>query len=160
MSRIALPFLAALLLAPAAVACAPARSAPAPVSGKLRAPVAVEAKVGDGTAQVTVRFQRAASGVRVRVEGLDGLAVTSAATPADGASFDRGAVVTFDVAFTPGPGRSFLRVAVQGDFGGGPRATAASFAVGERPRGSARKVTGTVVESPDGERVKVLPSGK
>lgn len=158
MNRIAAAVLAALLVFPAAVACAPARSAQP--SGKLRAPVAIEATLGDGTAQVTVRFQRAASGVRVRVEGLDGLAVTGAATPADGASFDRGAAVTFDVAFTPGPGRSFLRVAVQADFGGGPRATAATFAVGEKPRGAARKVTGTVVEGPDGERVKVLPSGR
>jgi hypothetical protein len=107
---------------------------------------------------VTVRFDRAATGVKVQVRGLDGLAVTSEAMPVKGARFEKGEVARFDVAFTPGAGRSFLSVAVQGSFGAGRRATAVSFPVGEKSAVQ-RKGTGTVIEGANGERVKVLPSG-
>jgi hypothetical protein len=157
MNRIAFAVVAALLVAPATLACAAGKAAP--VTGKVRAPVTIEANLSEGSAQVTVRFDRAATGVRVQVRGLDGLAVTSGATPVDGARFGKGEVATFDVTFTPGPGRSFLSVAVQGHFGGGRRATAVSFPVGEKSA-QQRKATGTVIGGADGDRVKVLPSGK
>ncbi len=157
MNRMVYAIVTALLVLPAAGAHAAGKAPPAP--GKLRAPVTVEASVSGGTAKVNVRFDRAATGVRVQVRGLDGLAVTSEPAPVKGGRFEKGEVATFDVAFTPGPGRSFLSVAVQGSFGAGRRATAVSFPVGEKSA-EQRKPAGTVIQGADGERVKVLPSGK
>jgi hypothetical protein len=156
MNRLAYAVVAALLVLPAIGAHAAGKAAP--VTGKLRAPVTVEASISGGSAHVTVRFDRAATGVRVQVRGLDGLAVTSEPAPVKGGRFAAGEVATFDVAFTPGPGRSFLSVGVQGSFGAGRRATSVSFPVGEKSA-EQRKPAGTVVEGANGERIKALPSG-
>jgi hypothetical protein len=131
------------------------------IRGKVRAPVAVEATLADGAGRVTVRFDAAATGVRVDVWGVDGLAVTSAATPIAGARFE---AATFDVVYAAGPGRSALAVSVSGDFGGSPRASVVSFEVAtpapDRRNGLSGAAEGTrpgtVVETDDGERVKVL----
>jgi hypothetical protein len=156
MNRITHAAVAALLAASPALACAAGK--PAPVAGKLRAPVTVEANLSGDAAKVTVRFDRAGKNVRVRVKGLDGLALTSDVTPVQAAQVEQGDVAAFDVTFTPGPGRSFLSIAVSGNFGGGRRATVVSFPVGEKSA-EQRKGAGTVIEGADGERVKVLPSG-
>jgi hypothetical protein len=163
MSRIALAVTTAAL-ALAAAGCAP-RSSPAPEApaapgpGKPRAPVSIEAQLSGRTARVTVRFDAEAKDVRVEIRGAGGLAVTSAATPVEKASFARGEATAFDVSFTPGPGRSHLAVAVSGKFhGAGRRATVASFAVGE-PAPGQREGEGTVVET-DGERIKVVVPGR
>jgi hypothetical protein len=103
---------------------------------------------------VTVRFTAPATDVRVDVTGVDGLTVTSAPTPIEGASFDRGAEASFDVAYAAGPGRSHLAVAVSGAFPAGRRATVASFAVGT-PSEQQKAATGVVQDS-DGERVKIV----
>lgn len=136
-----------------------ATAAPAAEQTKLEAPVEIDAKLAEGTARVTLRFTSPATGVRVDVSGVDGLAVTSAPTLVDGASFDRGAEAAFDVAFTPGPGRSFLAVAVRGVFGGGHLGKARSFAVGS-PVAEPEKAHGLTVETPDGERVKIVVPGR
>lgn len=154
--------LAALGLA-SAVACAPCASAapqaaPA-VHGKPKAPVSIDARLADGAGRVTVRFEAEARDVRVEVRGSEGLAVTSAPAPVEGASFSRGDVASFDVAYTPGPGRSFLSVAVSGKFrGAGKRSSVTSFALGE-PTPEQLRGTGTVVEGSGGDRVKVVVPG-
>jgi hypothetical protein len=157
MNRIVHATVATLLALSPVLACAGGR--PASAAGKPRAPVTIEADLSGGAAKVTVRFDRAAKDVRVHVRGLEGLAVTSEATPVQAESVEKGELASFDVTFTPGPGQSFLSVAVSGNFGGGRRATSVSFAVGEKSA-EQRKPTGTVIEGPEGERVKVLPSGK
>jgi len=160
MNRIALAAVAGLLALPAVGGCAPSTAGAAPVHGKPSVPVTVEARLSDGSARVTVRFDAEAKGVRVEVGGVDGLSVASAAVPVDGASFARGESTTFDVAFTPGPGRSYLAVAVTGKFrGAGRRAAVTSFAVGE-PTPEQEKAGGTVLEAPGGERIKVVVPGK
>jgi hypothetical protein len=160
------PFASAVVTAVLALAaCAPQVSAaPQPAAalphGKPSAPVTVDAQLSGGSAHVTVRFDGDAKDVRVEVHGADGLQVTSVATPIQQAKFARGEVTTLDVTFTPGPGRSYLAVAVSGKFhGAGHRASVASFAVGE-PTAEQLKGPGTIVESPDGERLHVVVPGK
>ncbi|HET8538892.1 MAG TPA: hypothetical protein VFL83_03365 [Anaeromyxobacter sp.] len=162
MSRIRFAF-AVVALALAGCARSPAadpQPAPGAPRGKPSAPASVTAQLSSGSARVTVRFDADATDVRVDVRGAGGLAVRDGALPVDGASFARGEATTFDVSFTPGPGRSHLAVAVSGTFAGaGRRATVASFAVGE-PTPDQRSAGGTVVEGEDGERIKVVGSGK
>jgi hypothetical protein len=162
MNRIALTV--TLVAALAGAACA-RQTAPAPqpsaadVRGKPGAPVAVSAQLSGGAGRATVRFDADARDVRVEVAGAEGLTVTSGATPVDGASFAKGESTSFDVAFAPGPGRSYLSVTVTGKFhGAGRRAAVTSFAVGE-PTAEQRKGAGTVVQGADGERVKVVVPG-
>jgi hypothetical protein len=163
MNRIASAAVAALLAASPAFAASPAlggpSARPASAPGKMRAPVAVEARLEGGTAKVIVRFDRAATGVRVDVKGLDGLKVTSTREALRAERVEQGEVAAFDVTFEPGPGRSLLSVAVTGSFGGSRRATTASFPVGEKSAAQ-RKRVGAVVGGADGERVKVLPAGR
>ena len=159
---------AALCVIPAVACCAPAEpakpaaasaAADAAVRGKLEAPVEIESKLEGNTARITLHFTSPATGVRVGVSGVDGLVVTSPPTLVDGASYDRGAVAAFDVAFTPGPGASALAVAVSGSFGGGHLAKVRTIAVGT-PAPSQQKAEGTVVESPGGERVRIVGPAK
>ncbi len=159
MALAVLPSLAALLLAGACTS--PAKSATNTSTGaetaKASAPVSVNAQLGEGRAQVTVRFESPASNVKVHIYGVDGLVVKSPATPVDGASFVKDAVSTFDVAFTPGEGRSHLAVAVTGSFPGGQRSSVATFAVGT-PSAEQQKSPGTIVTGPDGQPIKVMPA--
>src|SRR5512133_3967469 len=101
MNRIAFAAVAALLALSPALACATGKAGPA--GGKLRAPVTVEATLAEGSAKVIVRFDRAATAVRVDVKGLDGLRVTSARELMNARRVERGEVAAFDVTFTPGP---------------------------------------------------------
>lgn len=145
--------------------CAPRPSPPprpsaAPILGKPRAPVSVDAQLSAGSGRVTVRFDADATDVRIDVHGAAGLAVTSGATPVAHGSFARGESTSFEVGFTPGPGRSYLAVGVAGKFhGAGKRAAVASFAVGD-PTPEQLDEGGTVVEGPDGERLKVVVPGR
>lgn len=161
--------LAALALAalPAVACCgtpdarsaAPEKSAAAAADRtKVEAPVEIAAELAERSARVTVRFGSPAAGVRIDVSGVDGLQVNGDSTLVDGASYDRGAEVSFDVAFTPGPGRSHLAVAVSGTFGGGHRAQVRSFSVGAP---TAEQQKGRLTTEPqDGERVKVVVPGQ
>jgi hypothetical protein len=137
---------------------APQASDPAS-RGKPTAPVTIEGRLSDGTGRVTVRFEADAKGVRIEVHGAEGLAVTSAATPVERGAFARGETAAFDVAFAPGPGRSYLTVNVTGKFhGAGRRVAVASFPVGE-PTAEQREAGGTVIDS-GGERIKVVVPGQ
>lgn len=133
-------------------------AAPA-VSGKPTAPVTVDAELERTTARVTVRFDAPASDVRVSVHGVDGLTVTSEATPLEGTSFEQGTVKAFDVAFTPGEGRSHLVVSVAGSFQGLPRTRVATFAVGE-PTAEQKSSNAQKTTDSNGERVKLMPVGE
>jgi hypothetical protein len=152
-----------LLAAVPAVACscsqkkpAEATTSAAPAQGKVEAPVAVDATVGDGAAQVTLRFSSPATGVDVTVWGVDGLEVTSAAAPIVGATYAGGEAVTFPVAFRPGPGRSLLAVSVSGGFGGSKRTRVTTFAVGT-PSAAQQKAKAEVQPDSAGERVRIMP---
>ncbi len=152
---------AALALAGCAPPAPPADARPGPSArASATAPVTVGAQLSGGSGRVTVRFDADAQDVRIEVFGANGLAVTTGAVPVDGARFVRGDVVTLEVAFTPGPGRSSLVVAVTGSFrGGARRASVANFEVGE-PTPEQRTGPGTVVQGSDGERLHVVGSGK
>jgi hypothetical protein len=170
MNRIALAVLSSLLTLLATEGCTPAAKAAAPPSteseagkatapeaeaGKVTAPVAVEAQMGDGKAHVTVRFASPASDVKIGVYGVDGLAVKSAAQPVEGQAFAATSTTSFDVTFTPGPGRSHLVVSVSGSFNGAARAKVSSFAVGTPS--AAQQQTGNVVVGEDGVPIKLMP---
>ncbi len=86
--------------------------------------------------------------------------MTSPALAVDRGAFAAGEATSFDVTFTPGPGRSRLAVSVSGKFhGAGKRAKVTSFSIGE-PTPEQRRGEGTVVEGPDGERIRVVVPGK
>ena len=151
------------LLTLLSVACSPTAKAAPPSSGpatetaKVSAPVTVEAQLGDGQAHVTVRFSSPASGVKINVHGVDGLVVKSAALPVDGASFTQASSTSFDVAFTPGPGRSHLVVAVDGSFQGAKLARVSTFAVGT-PSREQQQAGGNVVTDDQGQRIEIMPA--
>ena len=168
MNRMALAVLSSLVALMAPVACTSPSTPPPPPApsspqskashdtAKLSAPVSVEAQLGEGKARVTLRFDAPGTDVKVNVSGVDGLVVTSAPTPVDGASFVDSAVSTFDVEFTPGEGRSHLVVAVSGTFRGSPLSQVRTFAIG-KPTAAQEKGTGSVVTGSDGQRIKVMP---
>ena len=166
MNRIAFVLLSSCLVlgacAPAAKSTAsaePARSkvaAPKTVQGKMAAPVEVQAQVGDRSARVTLDFQAPASNVQVNVHGVDGLVVTSQPTLLEDASFNRGDATSFDIAFTPGAGRSHLVVAVTGSFKGSSLSRVASFAVGS-PTVEQQKASDSATTDSNGQRIKMMP---
>ncbi|WP_224365164.1 hypothetical protein [Hyalangium versicolor] len=162
MNRMALAVLTSLLSLLPSAACTPtAKAAPDSSSkadtAKVSAPVTVDAQLQEGQARVTVRFDSPASDVKINVHGVDGLVVKSAATPVAGSSFTQASTSTFDVAFTPGPGRSHLVVGIEGSFNGTQRSTVKSFAVGT-PSAEQQKSQGNVITGDDGQRIKILPS--
>jgi hypothetical protein len=163
MNRFAIAVAAGLLALPAlAGGPAPGRGQKTTVRtvhGKPQAPVSVTARISAGTATVTVRFHSSATEAAIDVHGVDGLTVTSAASPLAGARFARGEAVTFDVAFTEGPGRAYLAVGVSGKFGGTKRSTVASFAVGQ-PTPEQQKPAGTAATDSQGQRIKVMPGNE
>jgi len=161
MNRIAAAVLAALLALPALAdgpapkAIAKKGAAKAPV-GKPRAPATATARIGAGVATVTVRFDSAATDASVAVHGVDGLVVTSDASPISGGRFARGQTVAFDVAFTPGVGRSNLVITIGGTFTGRQQHVSQTFAVGTPTPEQLKPATPPVTDS-DGQRIKVMP---
>lgn len=164
MNRKALAVLTGLVALTAPLACSSsAKSNPGPAdtaqAGKSSAPVEVDARLAEGQARVTLRFDAPANDVQVSVAGVDGLEVKSAATPVQGGSFAEAGSTAFDVAFTPGRGRSHLVVSVSGMFRGSHQTKVASFAVGE-PSAEQQKASGSeTMTNSDGQRIKVMPSG-
>lgn len=169
MNRKALAVLTGLVALTAPLACSSsAKSNPGPAdtaqagtaqAGKSSAPVEVAAQLAEGQARVTLRFDAPAKDVQVSVSGVDGLEVKSAATPVQGGTFVEAGSTAFDVAFTPGRGRSHLVVSVSGMFRGSHQTKVASFAVGE-PSAEQQKASGSeTMTNSDGQRIKVMPSG-
>lgn len=127
-----------------------------PDKGKPTAPVAVSAELSSNHAKVTVRFESDASEVSVSASGVDGLTVSEGHLGSN-LAVARGETRTFDVAYTPGEGRSELVVTVKGTFNGAHRARVTAFGVGA---GSDGPADGTVMTTDDGETVKVMPTAQ
>lgn len=160
MNRILIALMATLLALPA-LADGPTRTKKGTASrtlhGKAEAPVAVTAKLEAGSAQVQIQFQANASDVDIKIWGVDGLSVTSIQpTPDSTAQRTKGEALTFEVAFTPGPGRSHLVVGVSGKFVGGDQGIVRSFSVGT-PTAEQRKSKAPVIIDSQGQRVKLMP---
>ena len=130
-------------------------SAPVPSNGKPVAPVAVTAEVGAKAARVVVTFESPAEHVSIGVSGVDGLVVEGKGSVVDAGVFARGEAKAFEVAYTPGPGRSQLVVSIAGIFNGGARARVVAFSVGTGPLPEG---PGTVTTTDDGQRVRVVPT--
>lgn len=130
-------------------------SSPVPSKGKPTAPVEVNAELSAKSARLTLKFEGEAKDVDVVVSGVDGLVVEGEATLVSDGTFARGESRTFEVNFTPGPGRSALVVSVSGSFSGASRARVASFTVGTGPL---PETPGEVITTDDGEKVKVMPA--
>ncbi len=160
MKQLAIALVAGLLSLPTLADGTPApspKAASAATRGKPSAPVKVDAQLSAASAKVTVVVRSAARDVDVHVHGVDGLSVTSAETPISSGRFAKGQTATFDVAFTPGPGRSNLVIAVNGTFGAAKRSSDVSFAVGT-PTAEQMKSRATVTTDSGGERIKTLPA--
>jgi hypothetical protein len=153
---------AALLLAAPAAGLAdgrqePQRMAASVKTGKPAAPVEIAASFDGDHARVEVGFLAAASTVTVGVRGLDGLVVTSEATPISGA-FAKGTRAAATVKLTVPPGQSNLVVTVSGVFAGVRTTRTATFTLGRpTPAQAEQPSTGVKVE-PSGERLKELPA--
>lgn len=150
---------AALLLALPLAGCAgggaePAGAPSAAPRAKRAAPVSIEAKLGSGTARLVFRFAAPSEGVDISVNGIDGLTVTSATALVQNGTFERGATAAYDVAYTPGPGRSMLNVTITGIFGGARSGRAAAFTVGEPTAAQKAAAEQGAVDASD--EVKVL----
>lgn len=143
-------------LAAAADAAAQKPGAPA-VQGKPQAPVTVSAALAAGRATVTVRFHSPATDVAVEVHGVDGLVVTSDATPLSGGRFARGQTAKLDVTFTEGADPGQLTVVVTGNFSGAKRMASASFAT-RPPTPEQLKAGRTATTDSTGRRIKVMPA--
>lgn len=136
---------------------APAKAAAKAPRAKSKAPVTVTTVFGEGTATVTLRFEQAVEGAAIGVRGLDGAQV-EAPPPLERTSFARGEVVTLEVPFTPGSGRSHLAVDIEGTFRGQHRMAVQTFAFGKpSPEQLKASSPGTVVTTEGGQRLKLMP---
>jgi hypothetical protein len=147
----------AALLCLAALGCTRAEprlvTAPLPAEGKPTAPVTVSAKLGPSLAQVTLRFESAATDVTAGVSGLDGLQAGPApALPR--AAYAAGETASLDVPL--GSPSGTLAVFVGGTFGGRAMGRSVTFTVGTPPA-RARAADGDVVPTDLGP-VKAMPA--
>lgn len=114
------------------------------------APTELQSELGENTAKLSLRFERAGENVSVIVSGLDGVAVTSSPEVLSGVPVKPGEVRSFEVTFT---GRGHLVVSVRGTFGGASQARVHTVAIGE----VVKKKDGTTQVTNDGDAVKVMP---
>ncbi len=119
------------------------------------APVKVEGELSTSNAAVVVAFEDDASDVTVEVWGVDGLVVTSAATPIQNRRLAKGERLEVPVSFTAPATRADLAVRVRGTFSGRVRERVRSFTVnaGAPP---ATQAPGEVKTGADGKPVRVL----
>lgn len=128
------------------------------VAGKPQAPVAIEAQVAAATATITLRFEQAGTDVEVAASGTEGLAVRGGPVLATSRAVAAGEVLSFNVPFTPGPGRSLLSVRVRGRFGQGERAAVRAFPVGKPSAAQQQKEAREKPTRVGGEPVRLLPA--
>ena len=114
------------------------------------APTELQSELGQNTATLRLRFERAGENVSVIVSGLDGVTVTSPPEVLSGVPVKSGEVKSFEVAFT---GRGHLVVSVRGTFGGAIQARVHTVAIGE----PVKKNDGTTQVTTDGDAVKLMP---
>ncbi len=122
---------------------------------KPSAPVKITATLAATSAAVEIVFGEDASDVTVDVWGVDGLVVTSAATPIAGRAFARGEKLPLSVSLTAPATRADLAVRVRGTFAGRARVEVRSFTVnaGAPPP---QPAAGEVRLGPDGLPVRVM----
>lgn len=140
---------------------APPKKAPgkaAPIH-KSKVPVAITTVFEAGKAVVTLRFEQAVEAAIIGVRGLDGLQVASV-PPVEKSRFAKDEVLTLVVPFTPGPGRSHLAVDIEGRFRGQHRMGVQTFAVGQPSPEQLKASEGSIITTPDGQRLKVMPVKK
>ena len=149
--------LASLLLAPSGSPTPPKK---APVKAaplhKSKVPVTVSTVFGTGKATVTLRFDQAVEEATIGIRGLDGLQVISV-PPIDQTRFAKGERLTLEVPFTLGPGRSHLAVDIEGRFRGQHRMGVQTFAVGHPSAEQKKAAEDTILTTPEGQRLKVMP---
>lgn len=114
------------------------------------APTELQSELGQNTAKLSLRFERAGENVSVLVSGIDGVAVTSPPEVLSGVPVKRGEVRSFEVAFT---GRGHLVISVRGTFSGATQARVHTVAIGE----VVKQKNGTTQVTDDGDAVKVMP---
>ena len=137
---------------------APAKQTAQPGVGKPQAPVQIDADVADSSAVVRVRFDQAATGVEVRANGVDGLALQADPVLATGRSVAAGETATFQVPFTPASGQSMLAVHVRGAFASGERTAVRAFLVGKPSAEQTRKAQESNTTKVGGEDVRLQPA--
>ncbi len=142
-------------LAVPADAAAQKPGAPA-AHGKPQAPVTISATLAADRAAVTVRFHSPATDVGIEVHGVDGLVVTSDATPLSGGRFARGETAKLDVAFTEGAEPGQLTVVVTGTFSGAKRMASTGF-VTRPPTPEQLKAGRNAATDASGRRIKLMP---
>lgn len=99
-----------------------------------------------------MRFETAASGVEVRVNGARGLVLNDGdKSLVSGVDVVAGQVLTFDVGFKPGPGESLLAVVVKGQFGGREQMAVQAFPIGVAGQAPATTEVG-------GHEVRLMPA--
>ncbi|HEY3401661.1 MAG TPA: hypothetical protein VGK03_13625 [Geothrix sp.] len=123
---------------------------------KSKVPVTVTAVFGEGKATVKLRFDQAVEEAVIGIRGLDGLQVANV-PPQEKATFAKGEILTLEMYCTPGPGRSQLAVDIEGRFRGQRRMAVQTFAVGKPSAEQLKAAEGTVVTTPEGQRLKVMP---
>ncbi len=123
---------------------------------KSKVPVTVTTVFGEGKASITLCFDQAVTEASIGVRGLDGLQVTRV-PGIDKTSFSRGEILNLDVSFSPGPGRSHLAVDIEGRFRGQRRMGVQTFAVGSPSAEQQKRAEDTIVTTPEGQRLKLMP---
>ena len=156
MKRIGIALASLLLVMPGSASIpkkAASKSAP---SHKSKVPVTVTTVFGDGKAKVTLRFDQAVEEAVIGVRGLDGLQVASV-PPVEKTSFAKGEVLSMEVSYTPGSGRSNLAVDIEGKFRGQHRMGVQTFAVGKPSAEQLKASQSNILTTTGGQRVKVMP---
>jgi hypothetical protein len=128
-------------------------TAPLPTEGKPTAPVTVSAKLTPSLAQVTLRFEAAATEVTAGVRGLDGLQAGPAPALARG-TYAAGETASLEVPL--GSPSGTLAIFVGGTFGGRAMGRSVTFSVGTLP--ARTRAAGSNVVQTDLGPVKAMPA--
>jgi len=142
---------AAVVAPPALVAPTAAVEKSAAEAGKPSAPIKVTAQLRPAAADLDVVFASDATGVTIKVWGVDGLRVKSAA-PVSVGSVKSGQTIKVAVQYDAPATESNLAVSVIGTFGGREQVKVQSFTLST---GAAKAPTGEIKVDNEGRRVKV-----
>lgn len=116
-------------------------------TAKPGAPSELSSKLGNGQADVSIRFGAEGLISSVTVNGIDGVIVTSSSELLSNTKVSNGESRSFDVRFT---GQGHLVFTVNGTFGGAQKSRVHSVKIGD-----AVQQNGTVQVTDDGDVVKV-----
>lgn len=128
----------------------------AALSHKSKVPVTITTVFKEGKAMVTLRFNQAVEEAVIGVRGLDGLQVANV-PPVEETSFARGEVLSMEVSYTPGSGRSHLAVDIEGNFRGQHRMGVQTFSVGKPSAEQLKASQSNILTTTGGQRIKLMP---